>query len=628
MSNNSYQKFQMLCGKTLPRTMLTAIISVSLVACSVSNNKGKSSDKGRTDPKAVKSEPTFHHGFGGDPDTFKLIDRMDTRELAILVKDEEAAKKIQTGPKPSLIYTGKSLGLKDCSIAPKGADHIAEIWRQEYLVNLFVAPGLGIQKAMESLQEVDARGNFRPFSPIHPKLVERLKDGVKDDFWVLNAIRFRIADPSSVDVTVDSDGGLERQAVPVMGQIKLNYELDRFASKTDPTIASASFIHSIAINKEYIGEFIKDVFSVTQEPESSGCAVLAILNKYIRSQGLKVGQTPRGSYFFLHTNIFDTQTGINEWRFTEHKLVTDDLELFTEENYVKKRRALLTELKDAFDKGTLKYKIQGNLSNHTQEENSDANNNDSISPSCPMNFITCPKILMDQESKDLESALPDDLREVQLKRKVMGAHESPLGLKDPNLALRLTKMSFPRHYVTEDFDHLELAQDKEPLTIWFSGTLTDFGNNPTVRDLNYDLVSFKDGSSVDGGHPVRRHEETKTCAQCHASNHDTRFDPKSLKLGDIASMNFRHIGFGDGGNRRCNPFFGLVRGEFKASLSTYLLKTANGFDMNGYSSKALRKVPDRMGPFAAFDGSFFAPETGIDMVRCFNVDGSENSVKP
>jgi hypothetical protein len=623
MSNNRYHKTLSLA---LTQTALSCFLSFALVGCSVvtKNIQSASSSKGRTDPKAVKSDPAFHHGFGGDPDTFKLIDRMDTSELANLVKDEEVAKKIQTGPKPSLIYTGKSLGLKDCSIAPNGANHIAEIWRQEYLVNLFVAPGLGIQKAMESLQEVDARGSFRPFSPVHPKLIERLKGGSKDDFWVLNAIRFRISDPSSVDVAINNSGGLERQSVPVMGQIKLNYELDRYAAKTDATIASASFIHSIAINQEYIGEFIKDVFSIKQDPNLSGCEILALLNKYIRSQGLKVGQTPRGSYFFLHTNIFDTQSGINEWRFTEHKLVTDDVDLFSEENYVVKRRAFLSKLKEAYDNGNLKYKSSNEASSVQASQIAD----DSILTSCPRGFITCPTISMDPESKDIEASLPENLRNIQLGRQIMGAHDSPVGIKHPNLSLRLTKMIFPRHVVNDDFNHLELAQDKEPLNIWFSGTLTDFGKNPTVSDVNYDLITLKNGAAVDGNHPVRRHEETKTCAQCHASNHDTSFDPKSLKLGEIASMNFRHIGFGDGGNRRCNPFFGLVRGDFKASLSTYLLKTANGFDINGYSSKAVRKVPDKMAPFAAFNGFSNEPETGIDVMRCFNVDGSKDSVKP
>jgi hypothetical protein len=235
---------------------------------------------------------------------------------------------------------------------------------------------------------------------------------------------------------------------------------------------------------------------------------------------------------------------------------------------------------------------------------------------------------MDDETTSLENKLPTEYRNSQIFRAIAGAHETPVTARRSNFALRIVPMLFPRFYVTDDFDHLELATDKSPLSIWFSGTLSDFGSNPSSQGLGYDLITYKNGSSVGANHAVRRHEETKTCAQCHASNHDTKFDSKSLNLNEIASMNFRHIGFGDGGNRRCNPFFGLVRSDFKASLSTYLIKTANGAKMNGYADSDIRKVPDKMAPFGLLDFTASGPETGIDIFRCFNVDGSKESVKP
>lgn len=209
-----------------------------------------------------------------------------------------------------LAFSGRSL-MYEC-----GADRgfLGDVWSQTALLSRFSGGADFFPQAVRSAEETDWAGLYRP-SPDHgPVLADfhrRLGIGSRADrtdlqgrVWLLNHVRFR------------------------RDQIKLNYELVVFEAAVDPTVEYVSFIHSVVIPPPLQPAYQEAVLSLetdeervrrtTVGPDDVGCALRNLLNAWI----------PQGRYFFLHANVFDRGTVVDdrnpggdagEWVFAEFK---------------------------------------------------------------------------------------------------------------------------------------------------------------------------------------------------------------------------------------------------------------------------------------------------------------------
>jgi len=585
-------RFSMLVG-----VFLAASGCTSLFQANSKKDSGGSENPPRVTKKHSAVAPTFQHGFGQTVDAFGLVDQLDVKQLkpgSLTSKEHETLTK---APPPSLIYTGDTLLLSECSAAPSGAKHVSELWTQSYLLDLF-APDLDLfGTALSSLEESDSRGVYRPANPVHPNLVTRLKAGTDPLLWTLNGIRFRFTDRK----TLIPDAPLHVDA-----QIKLNYELDKYRAGADRTIQSASFIHSIAISPSSVDALLLDVLRLSRDQTKVGCDIFKILNKYIANQGLRKNDSPRSSYFFLHTNIFDGLEGINEWRFTEHKMVINDRYAFTKET------------QEALEQG-----IQGTLASmwetHAQSTGQAA---------------TTPGFVSQSSSNS--------------QRVIMGPYDNPITEKSQYRALRIVPMAFPHFYLkNETTGEVALAEDVDPVMLWFSGTNTDENQNegspgavrlllnsdgtPYVPVQNFLSTGMTIAPDIpfdpQWQNPAFRHEELFTCAQCHTRQVSNTIDGETGKLKKIAFMNFRHIGYGDGNNRRCDAAMGATRVNFRASLSPFLLDAANGWEINGLAKNPGRAHPPKND--AAFERNNTERDTGsLDNFRCLDIGTNPDILFP
>lgn len=454
--------------------------------------------------------------------------------LSLMTPEEKASKGSdldkQLLQSPQL-FTGAALRFdQSCAKSiPEDVSYLAEIWTQPLLLSIFSGGDDWFMSALQSLQESSQNGEYqRPTSPVHPNLISRLNFGTNPNLWILNAVRFR---PFNDEV-----------------QIKLNYELDVTEavikkisddpnSGTDFTtrsIVSASMIHSIAITPGYVEEFKRDVQAIGTAQDKSACKILRILNKYIANEGLDMSSPLRSSYFFLHSNIFDLSENVNEWRLTELKVVKGD-----------------TKIQPA----TVTPSVMG----------------------IPMMF---------------PGASPTTTANQAPPRIVMGTYDNQMGMVDHERRLRLVPMKFKKYYAVGTVGDIEEATDKDPENIWFSGSRADVGDTTNMRVINL-LYDKQSGQPISNkNHLAFQHDETFTCAQCHGRRTLGRVTSDMTVLPEAPAMQFRHIGFGDGGNdtASCNGFWGVMRSGIKPSLSPYLTNLANAAAINDYETIFTRKV--------------------------------------
>lgn len=218
-----------------------------------------------------------------------------------------ADSQLSPGKTVAEIYTGKALVIDDACFSwnttalQKSYKHLGHLLQQATLLSLYAPEGQAYawhQGAIKSLEETQTEGVHRPTTAVIEQAVRRLGQGASNpNAWVLNGVRFRVREKPM--------------------QIKINYELDMHKVAPDKSIASASIIHSIAIPEALEAEFLKALRGIPQDQTKSGCYVYRLLGYFLQ----------KGSYFFWHANIFDTKSDINEWRFTEAKVVAND---FTE----------------------------------------------------------------------------------------------------------------------------------------------------------------------------------------------------------------------------------------------------------------------------------------------------------
>lgn len=514
---------------TMMTFLASAVFALLFSACTqagrgknIPQKSGKTSpilgdDKPAAQPgevaKIVATSPSIEHGFG----RFFLANEV--------LENVEA--KLNGVPQ---IFTGSTLSLDPSCRPREDIQHISEYWTQAFLLSLFSGTSANwLQSAVESLQETaEAGSQFRPTKPIHPNLVARLGLGASSpNMWVLNGIRFRF------DKVV---------------QIKLNYELDILESMAASSIPSASLIHSIAVNPKYVEDLIKDLRQASGSGTLVGCNLFSILSKYVLSDGLSQGMTPRSSYFFMHSNIFDVSEGINEWRFAEFKPVYNDTRPYDQQTF----DTFKSDLMRSIEKALMGTKAEANL----------------VAEMAKLTF---------------------DYRRIPPSPYAFTILDGSEGAR-----LRVVPISFPIFNPTED-GKIALDQTKSPISIWFSGSKTDFGETESSEGstARVELLRNVDGSVPSEDHPARRFDETLTCAQCHARRVGIDVGSNG-KLKEIARMNFRHIGFGDGGNRLCNAYWGVPRVNYRADLSSYLLRIANAESLYGYEIKGTKSFASKV----------------------------------
>jgi hypothetical protein len=202
-------------------------------------------------------------------------------------------------------------------------------------------------------------------------------------------------------------------------------------------------------------------------------------------------------------------------------------------------------------------------------------------------------------------------------RTVSGPYDTTVNIKDANRRLRIVGMEFPTFYAEPGKKgDITAATDIPAVKIWFSGSRSDKGENMSnsrTIQLLFDKVTKQ--PLTDKSHPAFRNDEAWTCASCHGRRDTGVIDPVLEKLPPAPSMQFRHIGYGDGGNSdgSCNPRWGLPRANLQPSLSTYLMSIANAFDVNGYRREYSRPVNPL--PFNFCEG-MSSCTTKLDPLRC------------
>lgn len=148
---------------------------------------------------------------------------------------------------------------------------------------------------ISSWEAVDLTRVRAPASPAHPLIRQRLGAGTDPNSWLLNLVRFR------------SD------------HIKLNFELPLLVAGADRTLEFAALIHGFKIPADRIAEYQADIANLGESTVAMACQINTILSKWL----------PQSEYFFVHSNFFDLQKGVREWRFTEAKLVSSSNEILT-----------------------------------------------------------------------------------------------------------------------------------------------------------------------------------------------------------------------------------------------------------------------------------------------------------
>jgi hypothetical protein len=560
------------------KILVAAVVSVTTANCS------RPQPKLSSEPNPVKEYPVpyvtaedfgtlphYSHGYNGDTPAFQLVDQLATEHSQKVIKEKYAVTDAELEQwrkqPPSLIYSGKLLALDGCSQEKsKGAKHLAEIWTQEYLLKLFSHKDIDwFVQAMKSLQEEDSRAMFRPRNAVHPTLIARLGNGIDPKRWILNAIRIRIADRGTTDIgegnklneitkSKDDPGNIRVEDLPpdaVLAQIKLNYELDLFNSTADKSIRFFANIYSLAILPSSVDEFTVDALRISQDPKKSGCDLLDLLNKYARNLNLPEGATPRSSFFFMHTNSLDKSKEVDEWRFAELKPVTNDSIEYGKRAEMEKR--VKENLLNEWMRGRVN---QIDFSKGAEDPNFD-------------------KIDFSGIAAMLEKLT------ISGNRHIYGPFDTPAGTNDIERALRIAPMAFPVFVAPSPFsDRIFLANNIPPINMWFSGTIIDQGQNSREGMKMISLLVDPNGKEVPIQHPGRRHEETWTCAQCHARQVSNRLQSLPSQYGALLDvvpfLNFRHIGFGDGGDKNCNAMFGAPREFFQPHLSEYLMEVAGG----------------------------------------------------
>jgi hypothetical protein len=508
----------------------------------------------------VSSESRFQHGYDGERSALSLVDQLAIEHKAGKLRETQGVSATEIDQwrvsPPSLIYSGPLLGLQNCAglSETQNARHMAELWTQDYFLRLF------------SGDQID--WFFQAMHATHRTIVSRLKKGINPAFWSMNAVRFRIADrgtlniggdqpaeqvPTALPTSSQENPALQTDDLPlntVEAQIKINYELDLLRAETDPTLHFFAAIHSIAITPTYVNEFIVDIMRIRQDPDLCGCDILNVLNKYVRNTGLKYGDPPRSSYFFMHTNALDKMDSVDEWRFAELKPVTNDYMDFAKRGEVEER------VKQNLATNWMKHRIR------------------TIDPrKGDPDFESIDYLAMGQFLQKLT---------ISGNRKIFGPFDTPAGLNDAERALRIVPMSFPVFVAPSPYsDRIVLATNVKPISIWFSGTIIDHGRNARDGLKRINLLVDPNGNEVAIQHPGRRHEQTWTCAECHARQVSNRLQSvpgyNGALLDIVPFMNFRHIGYGDGGDKNCNGMFGVTREFFQPFLSEYLLEVANGY---------------------------------------------------
>jgi hypothetical protein len=596
--------------RLLSESMLVAGLLLTFCACSRTEvkkiDRTRSPNAVAVTPRMMASDPMFQHGYGQSASAFSLVDQLSIARLKdnILANQNISEDDFERwrADSPSLIYTGRLLALQNCSdlALTKSAPHLAELWTQDYLLKLYSGPQVNwFFQAMKSLEERDPGALIRPRDPVHHGLVTRLGKGINPNLWALNAVRIRITDRATLvgeeKAIADSEDTATRAAVETAGsdgldlktasvpssivaaQIKLNYELDMLNSESDETIRFAAMIYSIAISSLYINEFILDVLQLDQNPATSGCSILRLLNKWVRNEGLAPNDPPRSSFFFAHSNILDRSPQVDDWRFAEMKVVSNDYMPFHERKNVDERIK-----KAMFIKWAESRLAKTNLSG-----GGDPNLNE-------IDFKGMGELF--------------EMISTSAHRRIAGPYETPVNQFDPLKALRITPMSFPVFVARSPFsDKIELATHIEPASMWFSGAFLDNVGASLEGSTPINLLRDIHGNNAPLQHPARRHEETWTCGQCHARQVGNQvqhvYSRFGTLLGFVPFLNFRHIGFGHGGEGDCNPMFGVPREFFETELSEYLLDIANGskihksvIDYNKNPVRGLRMVgrgPDR-----------------------------------
>ncbi len=522
------------------RIIAALLATLALVACA--KTAGNQPDGGRRSgaaahPGAVQPGPgtvSVDHGFGGTPPTPPggSLPDLDGSKFA----------------NQPTFFAGDALRIGDeCrSGLPPFVTFLADIWTQRLLLDMYAHGQPWFQQALESLQEQGPRGQLhRATLPVHPDLLRRLNQGVNPDFWLLNGVRFRLFGDDQV-------------------QIKLNYELrikdagvlPLSDSDLTPSILSASLIHSIAIMPEHIIALKHDVLAIGSDTSVTGCRILKVLEKYVANAGQKASDKPRGSYFFLHANIFDVSPSIGQWVFTEFKVVTNDDLPFVQ---------------------TLEV-----LNAAPPPPNDD--------PVGGMSGFPSPGRINLTQSFD-PFAYYGVTRGQHLIRNISEPYDNPVTVNDSRRSLRIVPMEFPLQRAIGTQGDIEPITDQPPVRLWFSGHLTDDGKHQQqMMGMNSSihlLFDAEDRPITDRRHPAFRNDKAFTCGQCHTRETNSELEASSGKLKEAPSMQIRHIGWGDGGyaTSSCNPLWGRVRASLRPSVSNFLLTISNSHQMNSYHSE-------------------------------------------
>lgn len=227
------------------------------------------------------------------------------------VSDEHGFGLVDEEPVGAEIFTGKSLLVAGECFAnnpqtPRTYTHLDSYLDMLSLLALYAPPGKAqawwwsaINSLGETNSDNDPDGINRPRvadgGPVVPAFARRIGVAANaPSMWKLTGVRFRWRDDPM--------------------QIKLAYELDRPHALPDRSIASAHMIYSIALPQALKAQFKAAVHNIPQDQALAGCAVHNLLKYYL----------PQGSFFFLHSNVFDTREAANQWVLAEFKPVKHD----------------------------------------------------------------------------------------------------------------------------------------------------------------------------------------------------------------------------------------------------------------------------------------------------------------